>query len=193
MNARTWAVLIAALATGACVARAAPAAPAAAQGASPDVAFVRGMIAHHAQALEMTRLAPERAAGDELRVLARRIDASQTDEIALMTRWLEARGEAAAAPHGHAHGAAADTARMPGMLSPAELARLAAAQGPAFDRLFLELMIRHHEGALVMVERLLATPGGGEDPEVFQLLSGVDADQRAEIARMTKLLKSIPQ
>jgi uncharacterized protein (DUF305 family) len=74
------------------------------------------------------------------------------------------------------------------MLSAAELARLAAATGPAFERLFLELMIRHHEGALTMVAELLATPGAGQDSETFRLASDVDADQRAEIRRMRALL-----
>jgi uncharacterized protein (DUF305 family) len=71
------------------------------------------------------------------------------------------------------------------------MARLAAATGAEFDRLFLELMIRHHQGALQMVAELLATPGSGQETELFQLASDVDADQRAEIARMEALLASL--
>ena len=78
---------------------------------------------------------------------------------------------------------------MPGMLTAEELARLEQARGEEFDRLFLELMIRHHEGALVMVGELFAAPGAGQDPEVFRLAMDVDADQRAEIRRMQAMLQ----
>ena len=78
---------------------------------------------------------------------------------------------------------------MPGMLTAEEMARLAAAQGPAFDRLFLESMIKHHEGALVMVKALFAAAGAGQEPEIFAFASDVDADQRMEIERMGNMLK----
>jgi uncharacterized protein (DUF305 family) len=81
---------------------------------------------------------------------------------------------------------------MPGMLTAAELARLAAATGAGFDRLFLEYMIRHHEGALAMVAELLATPGAGQEVEIFRLVSDVDADQRAEIRRMRAMQDAPP-
>lgn len=156
-----------------------------------DVAFVRAMIAHHAQALVMAALAPERTARRDLLMLAERIEASQEAEIAQMRRWLERRGEATP-PVGH--GGHADHAMAPdpahGMATPEELERLAAARGPAFDRLFLELMIRHHEGALRMTRDLLATEGAGQEPELFQLISHIDADQRAEIARMRRMLNA---
>jgi uncharacterized protein (DUF305 family) len=77
---------------------------------------------------------------------------------------------------------------MPGMLTPRELAQLERATGPTFDRLFLEGMIRHHEGALTMVAEFFATPGAAQEPEIFRLASDVDADQRAEIRRMRALL-----
>jgi uncharacterized protein (DUF305 family) len=80
---------------------------------------------------------------------------------------------------------------MPGMLTPEEMARLSAATGADFDRLFLQGMIKHHEGALTMVRDLFATPGGGQDPEVFAFASDVDADQRMEIDRMGALLVSL--
>ena len=159
-----------------------------------DVRFMQGMIGHHAQAVVMTRMVPTHTQNRDLHLLAQRIDLSQQDEMATMRRWLEARGEAvpAAGEHaghgGHHAGSGAGHAAMPGMLTAEELARLDAARGPEFDALFLEYMIRHHEGALVMVEQLLATPGSGQEPELFGFASDVDADQRAEIARMQRML-----
>lgn len=148
--------------------------------APADVLFVRGMISHHAQALDMVELVPDRTDNAAIRRLARRIEISQKDEIAIMERWLGERG--GIPPEGHDHGPL-----MPGMLTGEELSRLADATGDAFDRLFLQLMIRHHEGALVMVADLFDA-GGGQEPGVFQIASNVDADQRAEIARMRELL-----
>lgn len=150
-----------------------------------DVRFVQGMMAHHAQALEMTGLVPGRTSSEAMNRLARRIEVSQKDELALMERWLERRGETVTA--GHHHGSL-----MPGMLTDAELARLASATGDEFERLFLDLMVRHHEGALVMVADLFSS-GGGQEAEIFQLASHVDADQRAEIARMRGMLNSRSQ
>ena len=180
-------------------------APAAAQaGASPgapphteaDARFMREMIGHHAQALEMTSLVPERTQRADLRLLAERISVSQQDEIALMRQWLRERGEAAPdtaahgghGAHGHeGHGGHDAHAAMPGMASPEEMARLAAARGAEFERLFLELMIRHHEGALTMVAQLFATPGAAQDASTYQFAADVDADQRMEIDRMRAL------
>jgi uncharacterized protein (DUF305 family) len=79
------------------------------------------------------------------------------------------------------------------MLTSAEMERLRAARGAEFDRLFLQFMIKHHEGALVMVEELFRTPGGGQEPEIFAFASDVDADQRMEIDRMTALLQERPK
>jgi uncharacterized protein (DUF305 family) len=161
-----------------------------------DVRFMQGMIGHHAQALTMTALVPARSARADVRLLAERIEASQLTEISQMRQWLQTRGLSAAAPAAdghqhqhppqpqHQHGPGGDHAAMPGMLSERELASLAAASGAEFDRLFLEYMIRHHEGALAMVATLLATNGAGQEPEIFRLATDVDADQRAEVARM---------
>jgi uncharacterized protein (DUF305 family) len=153
--------------------------------AEADVKFMQGMIGHHAQALEMTALLPSRTASDGMKLLAKRIEVSQTDEIRMMQRWLESRGHEA--PGVHAHHAPGATL-MPGMLTADEMARLAEAKGAAFDRLFLELMIKHHEGALVMVKTLLAQPGAAQDSDVFAFASDVEADQTIEIERMRAML-----
>ncbi len=159
-----------------------------------DVAFMQGMIGHHAQALVMTDLVAARTDNAELRKLALRIEVSQRDEIALMRSWLTRRGETAPDPlaqaghdAGHAAGHAAH-AHMPGMLSDAQLAELRAATGAGFERLFLQFMIQHHEGALVMVRDLFASERGGQETEIFQFASDVDADQQMEIARMRRML-----
>jgi uncharacterized protein (DUF305 family) len=172
-----------------------------------DVTFMQGMIAHHAQALLMVALVPERAADPSVRTLAARIENAQRDEIALMERWLAARGEAVPrwhiegtalvvgweqtdpgrpAPH-HGHRPASHD--MPGTLSQDRLDALAAAGGPEFDRLFLEAMIEHHRGAIEMVSTLFATDGAAQDPEVFRFASDVQVDQRTEIARMESMLR----
>lgn len=173
-----------------------------------DVAFMQGMIPHHAQALQMTALARENTRDPGVRRLALRMEISQRDEIALMSRWLADRGEevpASAAMTDEArlraslqgigeggmhmdHGAHGGMAMMPGMLTPDQLARLAEARSETFDRLFLEYMIQHHEGAILMVDTLFSTDGAGEESEIFQFASHVDADQRAEIARMNQML-----
>lgn len=197
---RTATPLLLVLALGACAARrpvpAAPAAPAEAAGTAPaagvqgprfteaDIRFVQGMLAHHAQALVMTALVPERTDTRSLRLLAERIEVSQRDEIQQMVSWLRARGaEVPDLQGGHAHHAG-----MPGMLTAEQLAQLTAARGAEFDRLFLQYMIQHHEGALVMVDELLETPGSGQEVDVFRIASEVAADQQAEIQRMQRLL-----
>lgn len=163
-----------------------------------DVRFMQHMIVHHAQAVEMVRLMETRASSPTVRRLGERIAQSQAAEMELMREWLEGRGPQAAAadPHaghaGHAGGAAAsDVPIMPGMLSPAQMAALAAATGPAFDRLFLEGMIQHHQGALDMVDALLADPEAAEDPMLSDFTSSVTADQSAEILRMQGILSEL--
>lgn len=127
--------------------------------------------------------------------MARRMDLSQSDEIGLMERWLAGKGEARTFPDSMAtmhlpegqHGPL-----MPGMLSPEQLSRLGSARGAEFDRLFLEYMIQHHEGALVMVGDLFATPGAGQEEEISIFAQHVEADQTIEIRRMSQLLGESP-
>ncbi len=147
---------------------------------------MQGMIGHHAQALEMTALLHSRTNREEMRLLAKRIEVSQADEIKMMQEWLTQRGQTLPDPHAH-HAPGAPL--MPGMLMPQEMERLAAAKGPEFDRLFLEGMIKHHGGAIRMVQELFSTPGGGQEAEIFAFASDVDADQRMEIDRMSAMLK----
>ena len=153
-----------------------------------DVRFMQRMIAHHTQALEMTALRAPRSANEDLRLMALRIELSQADEIRMMQDWLKARAEAL--PDAHAHHAD-QGALMPGMLTADEMSRLSQARGTAFDRLFLELMIKHHQGALIMVEELFASPGAGQESEVFAFASDVVDDQRIEIQRMAVILEEL--
>ena len=147
-----------------------------------DVRFMQGMIAHHAQAIHMSRLAASRGASPRLVRFALKIDQSQAGEIALMQQWLGANRQFVP-----------DTSSwrgmtMPGMLTAEELARLEAARGAEFDRLFLTLMIRHHEGALRMVADLLATPRAAQDVDVNVLANDVETTQTAEIGLMRQML-----
>jgi uncharacterized protein (DUF305 family) len=156
------------------------------QHTAADVRFMHGMLAHHAQALEMTVMRPERSASADLRLMALRIELSQADEIKMMQEWLQARGEPL--PDAHADHAG-HGALMPGMLTPEELARLRASAGAGFDRLFLELMIKHHLGAIQMVDELFATAGAGQESALFAFASDIVDDQRIEIDRMAAMLK----
>jgi len=149
-----------------------------------DVKFMQGMIGHHAQAIEMVALLNTRTASEDMKKLALRIQVSQDDEMKMMREWLERRGQDVPGEHAHHTGPL-----MPGMLTPEEMARLAAAQGPAFDRLFLEYMIKHHSGALIMVEQLFSSPAAGQESDIFAFASDVEADQRMEIERMAGMLK----
>jgi uncharacterized protein (DUF305 family) len=152
-----------------------------------DVAFAQNMIPHHQQALEMTAMVAARTDSGDLPLLAERMDVSQRDEIGQLENWLTARDEDL--PGAHQHHAGHD-ATMPGMLNDAELASLRTARGREFDRLFLQYMIRHHEGALVMVGDLLAGDGG-QEPAMFQMAQHIDSDQRVEIARMRSMLAQL--
>jgi uncharacterized protein (DUF305 family) len=151
-----------------------------------DVKFMQGMIGHHAQALEMTELLRSRSERADMKMLALRIDVSQNDEIKMMQRWLPERGLEVPGAHAHHTGTL-----MPGMLTPDEMTKLGAAKGTEFDKLFLASMIKHHEGALVMVKALFDSPGAGQRAEIFAFASDVEADQSAEIARMRGMLATM--
>jgi uncharacterized protein (DUF305 family) len=153
-----------------------------------DVTFMQGMIGHHSQAVEMVDLIGSRTSREDMKSLGHRIELSQSDEIKMMRRWLEVRGQEVPGPHAmHMHGATL----MPGMLSAEEMARLEAAKGVLFDQLFLQGMIKHHAGALTMVQELFSTPGAGQEADIFSFASDVDADQRMEIDRMGAMLKEL--
>lgn len=162
-----------------------------------DVQFMQGMIGHHAQALEMTALVSSRTPREDLQLLANRVELSQADEIQMMREWLTARGAQLPGPHAHHRQAgqgdeAGDGVNlMPGMLTADEMRALAAAKGADFERLFLEFMIKHHEGALTMVAELFSAKGAGQQSDIFAFASDVDADQRMEIERMGGMLREL--
>ena len=147
-----------------------------------DVRFMQGMIAHHAQAIHMSRMAPTRGASPRLVRFAQKIDLSQAGEIVLMQDWLRANRQFVPDTSSWR------TMTMHGMLTAEELARLEAARGAAFDRLFLTLMIQHHQGALRMVSELLASPRAAQDVDVSVLANDIETTQTAEIALMRQML-----
>ncbi|MEO6236210.1 MAG: DUF305 domain-containing protein [Vicinamibacterales bacterium] len=168
-------------------------------GATPgDIKFMQGMIHHHAQAIDMTELLKTRTASDDMKKLALRIQVSQTDEIRMMQRWLQAHGAEAPDPHamhmpgmvmpGMDHGP-----MMAGMLTPEEMQRLAGLKGPEFDQFFLAGMIKHHGGAILMVQELFATPGAGQESTIYAFASDVVSDQQMEIDRMSGMLAAIKE
>ena len=159
------------------------------QHTAADVKFMQGMIGHHAQAIEMADLLQGRSTSEDMKLLAKRIEVSQADEIKMMQDWLQQRGQALPDPHAHHAGGAL----MPGMLTAEEMGRLAAAKGVEFDRLFLQFMIKHHAGALQMVNELFASPGAGQEADIFAFASDVDADQRMEIDRMGAMLAMLKE
>lgn len=171
-----------------------------------DARFMAEMILHHAQALEMVELSRDGLEDQEVRALAERIEAAQLPEVQVMATWLVAHdrpvpreavdlgvdvtgmgGTVARAIEGgggHTHGADGDHAGMPGMATQAELDALAGAQGREADLLFLDLMTRHHEGALEMA----GTHGAeGIDERAIELSTGMHAEQAVEIDRMEQL------
>ena len=163
-----------------------------------DVHFMQDMILHHHQAVEMAALVKERTNRQALVDAARRIDASQADEINFMRKWLRDRGQAAPDPSAeqmmHAMPAMAPMSGLSGehmalgMATPEQMTALAAAKGPDFDRQFLERMITHHQGAVNMAQALLKRPGAAYDPVLFEFVNDVINEQNAEIKRMNALL-----
>ncbi len=150
-----------------------------------DVRFMQGMISHHAQALEMTVLVETRSNREAMQLLSERIELSQEDEIVMMQDWLADRGLAVTAQDAH-H--APGFQLMPGMLTVEELEQLEQADGFEFDSLFLELMIKHHNGALIMVENLMDQRGSAQDSVLFAFTSDITSDQSSEIERMNAML-----
>ena len=148
-----------------------------------DAQFMRDMIPHHQQALEISRLAPDRTNSPQLLEIAGKIEAAQGDEIAFMEQWLTSRGESIDQSHAHTGHHATK-----GMATEAQMASLAAASGAEFDRQFLSLMIAHHEGAIDMVEALMEQPGSAYDPTLFEFTTDVINDQSKEIELMHGLL-----
>ncbi len=145
---------------------------------SADFRYARMMIQHHAQALVMTGLVADRASADAVKRLAERISAGQKPEIGAMEGWLKKNDGDQREQH-HDHGG------MPGMATEAQLKKLRAAEGEAFDRLYLELMITHHQGAITMATEALTE---GNDVFVEEMASDVVAQQTVEIDRMRGLL-----
>jgi uncharacterized protein (DUF305 family) len=160
-----------------------------------DVDFMAGMIPHHAQAVLIAGWAPTHGARPDLRVLCERMVIGQRDEIAFMRNWLRDRGEvvpdANARHHRMKMNGVEHDMLMPGMLSPAELAQLDKARDTEWDRLFLTFMIRHHDGAIKMVDDLFASYGALQDDDVYKFASDMYADQTTEIERMQKMLAAL--
>jgi uncharacterized protein (DUF305 family) len=161
-----------------------------------DAHFMTHMIGHHAQAIDMSRLAPANGANPTVRRLAERIINAQQDEIATMQQWLRDRKQPV--PEARASATMRMTTngvehemKMPGMLTDAQMKQLSEARGPEFDRLFLTFMIQHHRGAVAMVEELFGTHGAGQDETVFKFASDVNVDQITEVARMQQMLVAL--
>jgi uncharacterized protein (DUF305 family) len=161
-----------------------------------DVEFMQGMIPHHAQAVVMGRMARTHGAREDVRILCERIIVAQGDEITYMRNWLRDRGQvvppAGATHHTHTMNGTTHEMLMPGMLTPEEMAVLDKARGPEWDRLFLAGMIKHHEGALTMVDGLFETYGALQDDDMFKFASDIYADQTTEIDFMQKMLDEMP-
>ncbi|MEL7681926.1 DUF305 domain-containing protein [Citromicrobium bathyomarinum] len=155
--------------------------------APADARFMQMMIPHHQQATEMTQLVEGRTSNPDIVKIAGRIDAGQGDEIAFMRDWLSSRGLPATMQHTAANmGGMTHAEHMAamGMATPDQMKRLASLQGTAFDALFLELMIRHHQGAIRMVDDLLDQPGTAYDPVMFEFVNDIKVEQQGEIDRM---------
>ena len=153
-----------------------------------DVEFLQGMIVHHYQAFLMSEMAPSRTNNQTILDLAGRIDASQIDEIDFMENWLTDRGKSIPDPtlmgHSHHH-------KMMGMATPEQMNKLEASNSTDFDRLYLNLMIRHHDGAIDMVDRLNEFPGSAYDPQLYEFVTDLENDQAVEIERMNGILISL--
>ena len=161
-----------------------------------DVKFLQGMIVHHEQAIVMSNMASERTNNKTILDLARRIDVSQEDEINFMESWLKERDEYVHNSHHNNHMHEDHKIHknnnmhldMVGMATPKQLNDLKNSKSTDFDRLFLQLMITHHDGALEMVEELKKYPGNAYDPILNEFVSDLVNDQGVEIERMNGIL-----
>jgi uncharacterized protein (DUF305 family) len=183
---------------GAASAEAIAAADAAARAyTAADVAFMSGMIPHHAQAIVMSTWCATHGARADLLPLCNRIIIAQKDEVRMMRRWLGERGQVVpdslAMRHVMNVNGVVHEMMMPGMLTDEEMAALERARGTEFDYLFLTGMIRHHQGAIDMAYDLFAQPGSGQEDTVFRFASDVISDQSAEIHRMHIMLETVPR
>ena len=157
-----------------------------------DISFMTGMIPHHAQAVIMGKWAPTHGARTDVGILCARIVVGQTDEIKLMQTWLADRGQpvpdATSTRMKMKMNGMEHDMLMPGMLTDEEMAELDKSRGTEFDRLFLVGMIKHHQGAIDMVNDLFAAYGAAQDDTIFKFASDVFADQSIEIERMKEML-----
>ena len=164
--------------------------------APADVELMSGMIPHHAQAVIMAGWAPSHGARADVRILCERIVVAQRDEIRLMRRWLADHGQevpdSMSTRHRMKMGDMVHEMLMPGMLTDEQMAALDKARGSEFDRLFLTGMIRHHQGAIDMVNELFSHGDAGHDGTVFRFASDVIADQSAEVHKMLLMLETVP-
>src|ERR1051325_10804720 len=151
-----------------------------------DVEFMQGMIAHHAQAIVMSRMAESHGANPQVLKLSNKIDQSQIPEIRIMQVWLTRNNQFAPDTSSWHH------MMMSGMLTTAQLNELDAARGVDFDRAYLHLMIQHHAGALKMVDDLFKTPLAGQEVDVNVFANDVVTAQTVEIGIMQKLLTQLP-
>ncbi|GAA0815640.1 hypothetical protein Sya03_60600 [Spirilliplanes yamanashiensis] len=158
------------------------------QHSQADITFAQSMIPHHQQALEMATTAETKASRPEIKALAAEIKQAQGPEIEQMTAWLANWGAAAASmPPGETHGGGHDGGAMPGMMTAEEMAKFAAAGGAEFDRMFLEMMIEHHKGAIEMAK---TEQQQGVNADAKALAATIEKDQAAEITEMQALLTS---
>ena len=158
-----------------------------------DVGFAQGMIPHHAQAVEMADLALEKSTNADVLALAKQIKASQNPEIQTMSGWLQSWGQKVPSTDSMSGGGHDMTdmggMMMDGMMTEADMEKLESSSGTAFDRLWMELMIQHHEGAVRMSEDELKD---GKNPDVKALAQTIVTSQQAEISTMNSLLSKLP-
>ncbi len=151
-----------------------------------DVEFMQGMIAHHSQAIVMSRMATSHGANPQVLKLSNKIDQSQVPEIRIMQAWLQRNNQFAPDTSSWHH------VMMSGMLTPDQMKELDTAKGVDFDRAYLRLMIQHHAGAIQMVNDLFDTPQAGQEVDVNVFANDVATTQTTEIGIMERLYKELP-